>query len=223
MNPQTFQAQLETAIENRDTIALDELGRIAVNNPETQFLWQDHLLIENAIQDWQLLSNRSHPHKTTPSRNPVPLHQRLMAATTAAVLLISAASFFRSPATPQQSTSLTAINHKTIAVEEFPPQETAVNYDQLLVRNESAMAFSSSATGLQDLYLPVSVVSQVHSQLSEEVSQAWNLISRLPNDAEQVYEKFENIVPKSSPAEKPAPEETEEQNFLPASIRSLLS
>lgn len=222
MNPPAFQAQLETAIENRDDIALTELERIAADNPETQIMWQDHLLIENAIKDWQLISNRTHPLNTTPRQTPVPLHQRLLAATTAAVLLISAASYFHSPV-PQESNSLTATSQSAAVIEESFQHEVAANYDQFLVRNESASAFPSNTAGFQDLYLPVSVVSQVHSQLSEEFSQAWNLISRLPNDAEQVYEKFEDIVPKSSPAEKPAPEETEEQDFLPASIRSLLS
>jgi len=222
VNPQTFQAQLEVAIENRDRNALSELERIAGDDPDTDMMWQDHLLIENAVQQWQQISRPSQTLLPATSPSLVPLRQRLAAATTAVVLLVTAVSFFRSPAHQQSVTMTTTIHEVAASVEELPQHNTAVQDDQLFVRNESAPAFSST-TGIQDLHLPVSVVSNMHAQLSEEVYQAWSLISRLPDDAVQVYEQLEGIVPKTAPVTLPAPEETEEQDFLPASIRSLLS
>ena len=52
VNPQSYRKKLETAIEQRDQVLLDELEQIAHQSPTTLRMWQEHCLLESAIETW---------------------------------------------------------------------------------------------------------------------------------------------------------------------------
>ncbi|MCG6156708.1 hypothetical protein [Rubinisphaera margarita] len=212
MTPQQFRQQLEAAIENRDQDAIRALELHAASCDENARLWEEFQLIERAIGAWQTA------RPVVPSRplSRFPQLRRAVTFAAASTLAVGVLVYSQFPArqTGVPISSAAAVSNE---LQTPAPQPIAELVD------ENDAAFETSGKPSMGALLPVTVVTHVRDQFTQEFQNAWGVISRVPDDASAVYERIEEIVPakpETAPAEESPGEPTE---LFPVRLFRLLS
>ncbi len=213
MNPQQFRQQLEAAIETRDQDAIRALELHAASCDENARLWEEFQLIERAIGAWQT-SGTVIP---SPSLSRFPQLRRAVTFAAASTLAVGVLVYSQLPG--RQATVIPVAT----ADAEIESQQSPFDEPMTELTENSEVALDASETPSMGALLPVTVVTHVRDQFTQEFQNAWGVISRVPDDASAVYEQIEEIVP-ASPATAPVEEQPAEPGELfPASLFRLLS
>ncbi len=225
MNPQSYRKKLETAIEQRDQLLLDELEQIANDSPATSRLWQDHCLLERAIDDWvssSLLSEiQQQPATSASLTTTLPViskkkkrSKRSLPAAISGIACLLFAGWFATgqhqlqeknlPVAQVQVTSAKSILQTTSVVLE-PIEQRKQKRKPFAPLNHSYDLVEQSKTFFPSSVLPP-VIPDVTNQIAEEVSQTWGRLSVLPEEMQQVWKNLnlptENESNEASPTEE---------------------
>lgn len=228
MNPQSYRKKLETAIEQRDQLLLDELEQIAKDSPATSRLWQDHCLLEHAIEDWvsssllceiQQCEIQQQPATpcslitTVPVTSKKKRSKRSLPAVITGVACLLFAGWFATGQYQLQENNLhvaqvqVASANSTlqaISVVHQSIEQTKQKRKPFAPLNHSYDLVEQSKTFLPSSVLPP-VIPDLTNQIAEEVSQTWVRISVLPEEMQQVWKELnlptENESDEASPVE----------------------
>ncbi len=244
MNPQSFRHKLEIAIEQRDQSMLDELERVAVDCPTTSRLWQEHCLLERAIEQWAsspLLSElQAQAANTNSVIAPSPVGSKKVRNSRFSIAALSGIACLlfvgwivtntnqlnTSPApvavTDSSSTIQVASRKSTSPVISDAYRSPERKRKPFAPVNHSYSLVEQSKAYLPTTVLPP-VIPGVTSQITEEVSQTWERISVLPEEMQQVWknlnlptedEQDETSPTKKMPTEPKAPRKFSLFNML---------
>ncbi|MCA8984570.1 MAG: hypothetical protein R3C12_25055 [Planctomycetaceae bacterium] len=223
MNPQSFRNKLEQAVINRDQALLESLRQSASESPETSRLWQEHLLVEQAIQQWCIRPLAS-PQAATASR--VAKRRSLNTMTGGGVMVaclmllalgLGWLGFRSSPGNSLASNDSAAIpvaeRPARAETADFPPSGSDHAATASLARQESEGATLPfpNAFALADqgrLLNPVALLPQmpnVSEHLEQGMSATWETLSTLPMD---MWQKWQ-VQPKAEGNDQLAPEPVE--------------
>ncbi len=224
MNPQSYRKKLETAIEQRDQLLLDELEQIAKDSPVTSRLWQEHCLLERAIDDWvhsSLLSEiQQQPASSDSLTTTLPViskkkqSRRSLPAAISGVACLLFAGWFATGqhqlqeknfpvAQVQSGTEKSTL--RAISVAHQPIEQAKQKRKPFAPLNHSYDLVEQSKTFLPRSVLPP-VIPDLTNQIAEEVSQTWVRLSVLPEEMQEVWEELnlptENESDEASPTEE---------------------
>ncbi|MCA8989128.1 MAG: hypothetical protein KDA78_15890 [Planctomycetaceae bacterium] len=217
MNRDHFFQQLEQAIEERDHAAIRSLKSASQLDDEQRAACEQHDLLNSAIEVWCAPAAAPPLQKPDARRTPS-FSSRLLMAGLAVLLSVGMVRIF-SP-TPDESQIAQQSEQELDPVPAFESSD-----DLLETRNELAVARQemsqsdwSETLAIAELKAPVSVVSQVGTDVTRGMASAWTALSRLPVDVEDVMKDIQQIVPQVEempvdPEEKPAPENSWLQIF----------
>jgi len=213
VNPQQFRKQLEAAIETRDQDAIRALELHAASCDENARLWEEFQLIERAIGAWQT-SGTVIP---SPSLSRFPQLRRAIAFAAASTLAVGVLVYTQLPG--RQATVIPVAT----ADAEIESQRIAVDQPMTERVENEEVALDATQKPSMGALLPVTVVTHVRDQFTQEFQNAWGVISRVPDDASAVYEQLEEIVPAKPEAAPAEDRPTEPGELFPASLFRLLS
>ncbi len=208
VNPQSYRKKLETAVEQRDRLLLAELEQIADDSPATSRLWQEHCLLERAIEDWVRCSSFSEAEQdlsvTEPSAVKLPSSNKKqnrysVSALVSGIACLVLIGWLAGGQTELRENDLSVARHDHLNSVHSNEQVTEVVFDPVVNIKQKRKPFapldhSYDLVEQSKAFLPSSVLPpvlpEVTNQIAEEVSQTWVRLSVLPEEMQQVWKEL---------------------------------